>query len=149
MGQGHELAIALRRAYWSMHRRTEECFRLDGVTAEQFVVLSILSKTAPMTQTQLAERACTDSNTLRAILKLLENRELVSRNAHPSDGRAWSIAITRKGRTLYRKLWKTSEPLRQFWLDQITPASVDSLLDLLQQFSQCNESESSQLLLRN
>ncbi len=117
VGRGHELAIVMRKSYWLMHRRTEECFRAASVTAEQFVVLSILVEFGPMNQRQLADRASTDPNTLRAILKLLEARELINRQLDPNDGRAWIVQTTKSGRALYRKLWASSEPLRQSWLD--------------------------------
>ncbi len=139
MGRGHELAIVMRKSYWLMHRRTEECFRAASVTAEQFVVLSILVEFGPMNQRQLADRASTDPNTLRAILKLLEARKLIVRQLDPNDGRAWIVTTTKSGRALYRKLWASSEPLRQSWLDRLSPESVESLILLLEAFAKCNE----------
>ncbi|MGQ9592520.1 MAG: hypothetical protein ACUVYA_19755 [Planctomycetota bacterium] len=44
---------------------------------------------------------------------LLEGRGLVARGAHPSDGRARLVTLTREGRRLYRSLWEDTESLRK------------------------------------
>jgi DNA-binding MarR family transcriptional regulator len=46
------------------------------------------------------------------MLLLLEGRGFVARRRHPSDGRALSVALTKRGRRAYEKLWATSEPVR-------------------------------------
>lgn len=85
---GHELAIALRAAYLTMHRRTDSILLRSGVTADQFVVLAELSEGVALTQRDLVSRTWSDPNTLRAMLVLLEHRRLVERRPHPTDGRA-------------------------------------------------------------
>ena len=79
MNAGHELAMKLRAAYWTMHRRADAQLARLGVTADQFVLLSILAEGEGITQQQLVRRASSDPNTVRAMLVLLERRGLVSR----------------------------------------------------------------------
>ena len=110
---GHELARALRAAYLALHRRTNACFAADGVTADQFVLLSALSDADGVTQQDLVRRTGSDPNTVRAMLLLLEARGLVVREPHPADGRARCVRVTAGGRRLFQRLWARSDPLRE------------------------------------
>ena len=112
MKTGHDIAMALRAAYLSMHRQTNSRLARFGMTADQFVLLVLLTEEDGITQQELARRASSDPNTIRAMLVLLENRGLVSRRRHPTDGRALRIIITRKGRQDYANLSKAIRPLQ-------------------------------------
>jgi DNA-binding MarR family transcriptional regulator len=113
MASGHDIAMALRAAYWAMHRSTEASFSQRTATADQFVLLSLLAEQDGITQQELVRRASSDANTIRAMLVLLEKRGLVTRLRHPTDGRARSVALTRKGRQTYERLRAQSEPVRE------------------------------------
>jgi len=113
MASGHDIAMALRAAYWAMHRSTEASFSQRTATADQFVLLSLLAEQDGITQQELVRRASSDANTIRAMLVLLEKRGLVTRLRHPTDGRARSVALTRKGRQTYERLRAQSAPVRE------------------------------------
>jgi DNA-binding MarR family transcriptional regulator len=107
------IAMRLRTAYLALHRQTGAHLARHGVTADQFVCLIFLAEQDGITQQQLVKRASSDPNTLRAILVLLEKRGLVSRDPHPTDGRARRVSITRKGRLLLRKLEASVLPVNE------------------------------------
>jgi DNA-binding MarR family transcriptional regulator len=136
MATGHEIAMGLRSAYRVMHRQTDVCFTKRGVTANQFVLLALLAEEDGITQQELVWRACSDPNTVRAMLVLLESRGLVARGRHPDDGRARNVTLTRKGRRMYERLWKESEPLRQQLLAVFQPKQADALVGFLEQISE-------------
>ncbi len=125
---GHELAIALRAAYLTMHRRTDSILLRSGVTADQFVVLAELSEGVALTQRDLVSRTWSDPNTLRAMLVLLERRRLVERRPHPTDGRARSVSLTKNGWRVFRKLWRTSEPVREALVTAVGPDEAEILV---------------------
>ncbi len=104
MATGHDIAMSLRAAYRSMHRQTNTHLARCGATADQFVLLSLLSEKDGMTQQELVRQASSDPNTIRAMLVLLEKRGVVARGRHPTDGRARRVTLTRKGRQTYDKL---------------------------------------------
>jgi DNA-binding MarR family transcriptional regulator len=131
MTSGRAIARALRAAYLSLHRQTNDCFARDGVTADQFVLLSALADADAVTQQELVRRVSSDPNTVRAMLLLLEGRGLVARERHPADGRARCVTLTAKGRQLFKKLWAKSEPLRARLLDAFGPDEVTALVGLL------------------
>jgi DNA-binding MarR family transcriptional regulator len=131
MTSGREVARALRAAYLALHRQTNACFARDGVTADQFVLLSALADADAVTQQELVRRVGSDPNTVRAMLLLLEGRGLVARGPHPADGRARRVTLTAKGRQQFQKLWARSEPLRAQLLSAFQPDEVTALVGLL------------------
>ena len=56
MLSGHEIALALRSAYLSMHRQADAYFVAHGVTADQFVLLSALAEEDAVTRPE--RRSC-------------------------------------------------------------------------------------------
>lgn len=131
MGTGHDIAMGLRSAYWAMHRRTEACCAECGVTANQFVILAVLSEEDGITQKHLGQRASSDANTIRAMLVLLEHRGLITRKRHPGDGRARKVALTQKGRQVYESLWTKSEGIRQQFLAVLEPEQSEAMVKSL------------------
>jgi DNA-binding MarR family transcriptional regulator len=74
-----------------------------GLTHVQFVLLASLTWLAaegPVTQRQLADHAATDPMMTSQVLRALEQRNLVERLPHPSDGRARALTATTGGRAL-------------------------------------------------
>jgi DNA-binding MarR family transcriptional regulator len=129
--QAHDLAMALRGAYLTMHRRADAYLARHGVTADQFVLLNLLAEESAVTQQTLVVRAYSDPNTVRTMLLLLEGRGFVARKGHPADGRARSVSLTRKGRAVHRRLRSTSEAFRAELVSDYRPEEVQTLLGLL------------------
>ena len=109
MHKGHELAMLLRKAYLTFHRRANARIIRSGVTADQFVALTMIAQEEGITQVTLVERTASDPNTVAAILRLLERRGLVRREAHAVDGRARCVFLTKKGRSVQRKLTREAD----------------------------------------
>jgi DNA-binding MarR family transcriptional regulator len=135
MTSGRQVARALRAAYLALHRQTNACFAKDGVTADQFVLLAVLAEADAVTQQELVRRVGSDPSTMRAMLLLLEGRGLVTREEHPTDGRARCVTLTVKGRRIFKKLLVKSEPLRARLLAAFQPDEVTALLNLLHRFA--------------
>jgi DNA-binding MarR family transcriptional regulator len=107
----HDIPMALRAAYLSMHRQTNAHLARSGVTADQFVCLLLLAEQDGITQQELVRRATSDPNTIRAMLVLMEKRGLIDRKPHPSDGRARYVTITPKGRQICEQLFQAVQPI--------------------------------------
>jgi MarR family transcriptional regulator, lower aerobic nicotinate degradation pathway regulator len=132
---GHDLAMALRAAYLAMHRRTDALMTRSGVTADQFVVLCALAEGDALTQRELVTRTSSDPSTLRAMLVLLERRQLIGRRPHSTDGRARTVSLTVEGKRLHRDLWRKSEVLRKELLADLAPDDVGSLVTHLRRLT--------------
>jgi DNA-binding MarR family transcriptional regulator len=105
--------MSLRAAYLTMHRRFQRLFRDEGATADQFVLLSLLTEEDGITQKELVRRSFSDANTITAMLRRLERRGLIRRQPHAHDGRAICVAITDEGRALRQRLVEASDQLHR------------------------------------
>ena len=86
---------------WQAAQRA--ALRPYGLTHVQFVLLASLTWLAadgPVTQQQLAGHAATDPMMTSQVLRALEQRGLIERLPHPSDGRARALTVTSNGRAL-------------------------------------------------
>ena len=128
---GHDIAIALRAAYWAMHREADTLLHKHGVTANQFVLMSLLAEGKVLAQQELVRRASSDANTVRAMLMLLERSGLVFRRPHQTDGRARCVALTNKGRKTYNALWTKSRAFHDRLLAAIGPESAPAFVQQL------------------
>ena len=125
------LPLELRAAYLALHRRSETQFAKFGVTADQFVLLATLARGHALTQRELAARMPSDPSTVRAMLVLLEKRELISRNTHPTDGRARTVALTEAGLRKYRQVFKAGQSIRDQMVSSLSAAETKLLVKLL------------------
>lgn len=132
MRHGRELPMLLRAAYFGMHRVSDAHFASHGVTADQFVILACLAEEDTITQKDLAHRASSDPSTIRAMLVLLEGRGLIARNRNPDDSRERLVTLTAKGRRLFERLFKSSEPIRLQLLEGFTEDEAGLLVNNLQ-----------------
>ena len=131
MKGGHQIAMALRAAYLTMHRRTDAHLAKEEVTADQFALLAALAEEKALTQQELVRRLSSDPNTVGAMLNLLEGRGILVRAPHPTDRRARTAALTPKGRRLFKKLWTHHKPLRACLIGQFNKAEARAFMAFL------------------
>ena len=74
---GHILALGLRSAYLTFHRRANAVFARFKLTSDQFVLLTVLAEADGVTQGELMRRTNSDPNTISEMLGRLERRGLV------------------------------------------------------------------------
>jgi DNA-binding MarR family transcriptional regulator len=67
------------------------------------------------------------------MLVRLEERGLVTRERHPTDGRARRVTLTRKGRRTYEKLWSQSEAVRERLTAAVGPRNARRMVEFLAQ----------------
>lgn len=109
-GFADSLGMRLRRAYLALHRRAnDELRRQFDVTANQFVVLSLLAEGEGISQQELCNRCYSDPSTTGALVRLMEGRGWVKRKADPKDNRVRRVHLTSKGRKLQKSLWSAAE----------------------------------------
>lgn len=83
----------------ALKMRTEMARRLKpfGLSPEQWSVLNRLGEGDGITQIELAARTFKDTPTTARILDKLVERQLVMRNLHPQDRRAFLVSLTDQG----------------------------------------------------
>lgn len=133
-GFAQSLGIRLRRAYQSLHRRAnEELRRRFNVTANQFVVLSLLAERDGISQQELSKRCYSDPSTMGALVRLMEGRGWVERRTDPGDCRVRRVHLTAGGRSLHRKLWAAANDSfhRDLWAVPRDKAEERTILEAL------------------
>ena len=137
MHQGHELAMLLRKAYLAFHRRANARAIKLGVTADQFVVLTMLAEEEGITQITIVERTASDPNTVAAVLRLLERQGLVRRETHAHDGRARCVFLTPEGRRMQKRVAKQANLLLAAMWESVDAKSRPAVLSALRQILGC------------
>ena len=122
--------MRLRRAYLAMNRCAQRACEEFDVTADQYVVLSLLRERDGVRQRDLVDRAYSDPNTVTAMLTLLERKGLVRREADPLDGRARIVRLTPAGKRLQTKLADAVAPIRSL-IDQVSGGRRGELMERL------------------
>ena len=82
-------------------RAVRNALEPSGLTHAQFVILATLEWLGGeqgAKQHEVATLAGMDPMTTSQVTRVLEERDLVRREGHPEDGRAFSVALTPKGR---------------------------------------------------
>ncbi|MEM7144488.1 MAG: MarR family transcriptional regulator [Verrucomicrobiota bacterium] len=114
------IGLKLRAAYLSFHRRAQATLAPHGLTADQFVVLSFLAEKDGVRQRDLVDATSSDSSTIGAMLKLLQERDLVERIPSDSDRRSMLVYLTSKGLDLQNRLVKVVGDIRIDLHDAVT-----------------------------
>jgi DNA-binding MarR family transcriptional regulator len=123
--------MRLRGAYLTFHRMANAHFEQFGVTADQFVVLTLLAAEDGVTQREVVEQAFSDPNTIGEMLTRLEKKKLILRERHPQDGRARCVYLTPKGRKLQRQLLDSWEGHLEDVDNAFRPEELEVLKSLL------------------
>jgi DNA-binding MarR family transcriptional regulator len=101
----------LRKAYLLFHRRANGWLLKHGLTADQFVILSVVAGEPGIMQITIGERTASDANSITVALRLLERRRLIRREVHARDGRARCVFLTAEGRRILRRAESKADPL--------------------------------------
>jgi DNA-binding MarR family transcriptional regulator len=87
----------------------------------EFAVLARLGREGPATTAELARAENMRPQSMSAAVATLEDRGLVERKPHPSDGRQVNIALTEKGAAVR----SSTKDLKRAWLAQATAGLSD------------------------
>lgn len=108
------LASRLRVAVVRLNRRLRAQTADAVITLSQISALSCLHRGGSMTPGELAAKEGVQPPSMTRVIAALEDLGLVSRHAHPSDGRQAIVELTEKGRARIEE--EVTE--RERWLDQ-------------------------------
>jgi DNA-binding MarR family transcriptional regulator len=109
-----QLAVLLRDAITRLNRRVRQTRPVGDLTATQLSALASLELAGAMTPRELADIERVRPPTMTKIVAKLEERGLVHRTPHPTDGRQVILAATPAGRAMLAQF----ERAREEWLAQ-------------------------------
>ncbi len=95
----------LVRCYQAFETYSAAQIRQFGLTPPQFDIVATLGNTPGLTPKELGEKTLITKGTLTGIVDRLEARGLVRRVPSPTDGRSQIVQLTRKGVTLFERIF--------------------------------------------
>ena len=111
-GAADELARILREAIQRLNRRVRQTRAVGDLTSSQLSALTSLQLAGALTPRELADVERVQPPTMTKIVGKLEERGLVVRTPHPTDGRQVILTATEQGRAMYAQF----ELARNEWL---------------------------------
>jgi DNA-binding MarR family transcriptional regulator len=122
-----ELAKTLREAIQRLNRRIRQARPIGDLTFSQLSALTSLQLAGALTPRELADTERVQPPTMTKIVGKLEERGLVQRTPHPTDGRWGSLATTEKGRAVYAQYEQARKQWLAVQLGSLTPSERETL----------------------
>jgi len=119
-GQG--LAAELATAVGQFQRRLRAASPAGGLTPSQRSVLHRVGSEGPTTIAALARAELVRPQSMRATVAVLEERGILERSPHPTDGRQVVLALTGAGRETLRELRRA----KRDWLSEALEDRLDA-----------------------
>ena len=121
------LAKTLRDAITRLGRRVRQARPVGDLTFSQLSALTSLQLAGALTPRELADVERVQPPTMTKIVGKLEERGLVARTPHPTDGRQVILAATDEGRAVYTQYERARNEWLARQLEQLTPEERDTL----------------------
>jgi DNA-binding MarR family transcriptional regulator len=119
------------RLWRASHTRTAEALSSVDLTPALFGVLNVLGSREGAIQQQLSSDMGIDPSTMVSLIDELESKGWAARRRHPSDRRAWEVAITPQGRQALERARGLALQVQDEVLSGLSAAERRRLLALL------------------
>jgi len=150
--QSLQLIDEFRYVARSIHQRIEQSVEKSGLSSAQYRILMHLffqeemSERLQLNPSEISKRQGVSPNTISALIRHLEEDELVERNLDPTDRRRFNISLTEDGRDLVRAYAREHLETIGQCFEALTTPEREELIQLLfkmrQRISSVPESES-------
>ncbi|MEV0730396.1 MULTISPECIES: MarR family transcriptional regulator [Polymorphospora] len=122
-----QLATLLRDAITRLNRRVRQTRPVGDLTATQLSALISLELGGALTPRELADIERVQPPTMTRIVAKLEERGLVGRTPHPTDGRQVILAVTEAGREMLDQIERARDEWLASRLAELTAAERETL----------------------
>lgn len=102
-----------------------------GITADQWIILNLLSEHAPLSQFELAEKSFKDAPTITRMLDLMIKKELVERLPDPEDRRRFQVILTETGRKKHRHTLPLVREIRSIGYENLSEKDLNLLMRIM------------------
>ena len=125
------IGFLLNRTALQTRQQAQAALEPLGLIPPQVAVLSALESEGPQTQRALGALLKIDPTTMVWLIDGLERKNLVQRDAHPKDRRAYLVRSTPAGRALYQRAWRRLDQLQEQFLAPLSGTEREELRRLL------------------
>ncbi|RLK24006.1 DNA-binding MarR family transcriptional regulator [Micromonospora sp. M71_S20] len=122
-----QLAPQLRDAITRLNRRVRQARPVGDLTVTQLSALTSLRLAGALTPRELADVERVQPPTMTRIVAKLEERGLVQRTPHPTDGRQVILAVTEGGRAVLDQFERVRDEWLARRLAELTEAERETL----------------------
>jgi DNA-binding MarR family transcriptional regulator len=122
-----QLAPMVRDAITRLNRRVRQTRPVGDLTATQINALTSLELAGALTPRELADVERVQPPTMTKIIAKLEERGLVQRSPHPTDGRQVILATTEAGRAMLAQFERARDEWLASRLAELRPEERDTL----------------------
>jgi DNA-binding MarR family transcriptional regulator len=122
-----QLAPMVRDAITRLNRRVRQTRPVGDLTATQLNALTSLELAGALTPRELADVERVQPPTMTKIVAKLEERGLVQRSPHPTDGRQVILAATEAGRAVLAQFERARDEWLASRLGELRPEERDTL----------------------
>lgn len=122
-----QLATTLREALTRLNRRIRQARPIGDLTATQINALLSLQLGGALTPRELADLERVQPPTMTKIVARLEERGLVQRTPHPTDGRQVILSATDEGRAVLAQYQRARDEWLTRRLAELAPDERDTL----------------------
>jgi DNA-binding MarR family transcriptional regulator len=131
-----QLATLLRDAITRLNRRVRQTRPVGDLTVTQLSALTSLQLAGALTPRELADTERVQPPTMTKIVAKLEERGLVRRTPHPTDGRQVILSATEAGHAVLDQFERARDEWLASRLAELNPEERDTLrraAEILQQ----------------
>ena len=130
------LPIMLLRAREALMKRIRPYLMEHDLSEQQWRVLRILDEVGPLEPTELWERCVVLTPSLTRILAILEKRNAIHREKHPSDKRKQIIHLTDSGQELIARIAPKARKIYEELEEEFGKPQMNNLLNKLAKLSE-------------
>jgi DNA-binding MarR family transcriptional regulator len=136
MPMGERLGLDIKRAEQALMAAKSSALRSSGLTVAQYAALSVLAEQPGISGAALARACLVTPQAVAGVLKLLEERELITRSRHPFHQHVLETHLTEQGQATLRAADREAVRIERRIAAAFTLDERDQLRDLL---SRCVE----------
>jgi DNA-binding MarR family transcriptional regulator len=114
-----------------LRARIDQAVRAHGVTATEYVTLSVLRERDGLSCAQLARLAFVTPQAMNLVVSALERRQLVERQPDPDHRRVLRASVTPKGIDVLERCDRSMDEIEADMLGDLSPETVDIVRDAL------------------
>lgn len=96
-----KLSRVWRRAMMAVMGNIKKNILSYGLSMETFIILELLYNMGPQSVQKISEKFSIPSGSITYVVDKLEKKELVFRQACPTDRRVSNVVLTERGRTMF------------------------------------------------
>lgn len=142
--------LTLRKVSSDLENSLESYFSSYGVSAGRFMLLLLLSSNPEgMMPSELAQQCGVTQATISGLLSGLEKAQLIMRETHSHDGRAYVIKLSEQGADLLNLVKPEFLKCVHNMMDQFTLDEKQQMVNHLSRFRNCLEQFTQLKIARN